>query len=300
VNLLERIAGLRLLVVTGKGGVGKSTLTAALGRALTRIGRRTLLLEIDPRESLYRLLGVHPSGGDFVRASEGLYVQNVSPREVLDTLVRHRVGIELVSRRVLASPIYDHFVEAAPGLKEVAALGHARRIALGLDDAAPDVDTVVLDAPATGHGVSMLAAPRLVSEAIGEGPFAHMGEELGEFLADPAQCGILIAAAAEEMPVRESVELIDALDARLHRRPEAVLVNLVYPEAVETEATSDPTLELWTRRRRVNDEQLRRLRDSWHGPCVELPLLPLDQGAELSENLGALLQGELEALRPWS
>jgi len=298
VNLLERLAGLKLLVVTGKGGVGKSALTAALGRALERIGRRVLLLEIDPRESLYQLLDVPPSGGEFARVRDGLYIQNLSPRAVLDEVLRERVGIDLISRRVLASPIYTHFAEAAPGLKEVAALAHALRVVQGRTG--PEVDLVVLDAPATGHGVSMLKAPQLVADVIGEGPIGQMGAELARFIADAESCGILVATAAEEMPVQEALELIASLARRLDRRPEALLVNAVYPEVGETEAAGDPAVELWIRRRRVNERQLARLTDSWRGPCLELPFLPLDRGVELSDRLGHLLQDELEALEPWN
>lgn len=295
-NLLERLANLKLLVVTGKGGVGKSTLTAALGRALARVGRRALLLEIDPRESLYQLLDVEPSGGEFTRVHHGLWVQNLSPRAVLDEIVRERLGIDVLSRRLLASPIYRHFAEAAPGLKEVAALGHAFRVVNGRGGTrAPDVDLVVLDAPATGHGVSMLSAPQLVSEVIREGPFGRMGAELAEFISDAEQCGILVATAAEEMPVQEAIELIGSLRARLDRRPEVVLVNAVYPVVEHEGGSTDPTLELSFRRRRVNERELRRLTDAWSGPCVELPLLPLDRGVELSETLGHVLQGEFEA-----
>ncbi|NIM00260.1 MAG: AAA family ATPase, partial [Acidobacteria bacterium] len=95
---------MELIVVTGKGGVGKSTLTAALGRLLARRGRHTLLLEIDPRESLFRLLDVEPSGGEFQRVDDLLHVQNLGLASVLDEVVREQLHLELLSRRVLASP----------------------------------------------------------------------------------------------------------------------------------------------------------------------------------------------------
>ena len=300
-NLLERIAALKLLVVTGKGGVGKSTLTVALGRALARTGARILLLEIDPRESLYPLLDIPPSEGTFARVHDGLYVQNLSPRAVMDELVRERVGIELLARRVLASPIYRNFADSAPGLKELAALGHALRVVQGrAGGRAPQVDLVILDAPATGHGVSLLAAPQLVSDVIKDGPFGHLGAEVAGFIADEEACGIVVVTAAEELPVQEAIELIESLAARLNRKPEAVVVNTVYPDAEGIGSTEDPDLELWLRRRRINDRELRRLAESWQGPCVELPLLPLDRGVELSESLGDALREELEALRPWT
>jgi anion-transporting ArsA/GET3 family ATPase len=302
-TLLDRLAGLELIVVTGKGGVGKSTLAAALGRVLARRGRRTLLLEIDPRESLFRLLGVPPSGGEFQRVDDRLFVQNLSPRAVLDEVVREQLRLDLLSRRLLASPIYKHFAEAAPGLKEVAALGHALRVVRGdAGGTAPEVDLVVLDAPATGHGVSLLAAPQLVADVIHDGPFARMGAELATFISNAESCGIVLAAAAEEMPVQEAIELIESLAERLSRRPELLVVNGLYPgPASDTvDHSTDATLELWQRRRRVNDRELRRLDECWRGPRVELPLLPLESGVELVDTIGDALEGELETRRPWS
>jgi len=300
---MDRLAALKLLVVTGKGGVGKSTLAASLGLVLARRGKRTLLLEIDPRESLYQLLDVPPTGGQFEKVLDGLWVQNLSPRDVLDQIVRERLHIEMLAKRLLSSPIYRHFSEAAPGLKEVAALGHALRVIRGrAGGAAPEVDLVVLDAPATGHGVSMLAAPSLVADVIHDGPFGHMGGELAAFIADRESCGILLATAAEEMPVQEALELIESLAERLERRPEVLMVNALYPEpsAGETHASDDPTLDLWLRRRGINDRELGRLAEAWHGPSVELPLLPLDRGRQLAETLSHALEGELEAQSSWN
>lgn len=302
-TLMERLASLKLVVVTGKGGVGKSTLVAALGLALGRLGKRTLLLEIDPRESLYQLLDLPPTGGEFARVSDRLFIQNLSPRAVLDQVVRERLRVEILTKRLLSSSIYRHFAEAAPGLKEVAALAHALRVVNGLaGKEAPEVDLVVLDAPATGHGVSMLAAPGLVADVIHDGPFGRMGSELAAIVRDPEHTGILLATAAEEMPVQEAIELIDSLAERIERRPELVVVNALYPEpaADEAQASGDPTLDLWLRRRSINDRELSRLADAWHGPRVELPLLPLDRGAELALALSHALQEELEARVPWN
>lgn len=293
---LSALSERKLLVVTGKGGVGKSTLSAALGLVLTRLGKRVLLLELDPRESLYQLLDVPPSGGRIVQVLQGLYLQNLQPRSVLDAVVREQIGIELLWRRVLASPVYQHFAEGAPGLKELAVLGHVVRLIRGrAGDEMPDVDLVVLDAPATGHGLSLLAAPQLISDVIQDGPFGRMGRELAQFVADPARCGIVVATQAEEMPVQEAIELIEALEKRLSRKPELVLVNSLYPEAdPESDVAAvadDPLLGLWLRRRRVNDREIERLSDVWHGPRLDLPMVPLNRGPDLV----AALEERIEA-----
>jgi len=162
-------------------------------------------------------------------------------------------------------------------------------------DSAPDIDTVVLDAPATGHGLSLLAAPRLVSEVITEGPFGTMSAELATWTADAAHSAVVLAALAEEMPVQEAIEMIAGLDERLSRRPDLLVVNGLYPEPdAPADPREPPELALWRRRRQVNDRELERLARAWDGPRVELPLLPLDRGPRLIAALERRLAEALE------
>src|SRR5436309_11674788 len=121
-ELIERMSRRQLVVVTGKGGVGKTAIAATLGRSLAAAGRRTLVVEVDPRENVHQMLGVPPSGGEIVPAGERLWVQNLKPRQVLAEVVREQVKIEFLVQRVLGSAGYEQFAAAAPGLKELAIL----------------------------------------------------------------------------------------------------------------------------------------------------------------------------------
>src|SRR5579863_1247953 len=161
-DLAARLGRCQLLVVTGKGGVGKTAVAASLGRLLADAGRRVLVLEVDPRENVHQMLGVAPSGGAIVPAGPRLWAQNLKPEEVLDAIVRERLRVEFLVRRVLGSPVYTQFSAGAPGLKELGILGHVLRLLRGAaGPGAPQLDTVVLDAPATGHGIRLLTAPIL-------------------------------------------------------------------------------------------------------------------------------------------
>ncbi|MDA8016878.1 MAG: AAA family ATPase [Thermoanaerobaculia bacterium] len=301
-SLLQPLQQRKLVVVTGKGGVGKSALTSALGRLLATSGRRTLMLEVDPRENLHQLLDVAPSAGEIVPVTRGetggrLFLQNLKPHEVVDWVVRKQVKIDMLVERVQKSPVYHRFVEGAPGLKEMAILGHALRLVRGdMGREVPPLDTVVLDAPATGHGVYLLTASRLYAEAIAEGPFADLAREVADFTADAEACSVVVVTLAEEMPVQEALELRESLQTRFGREPELLVVNGLYPEVPEVDGPShdaDGLLDLWQRRRGVNARELQRLAREWDGARVSLPLLPVDRGPILVDQLTDRLGAEL-------
>ena len=301
-ELLATLASRQLLVVTGKGGVGKTTVAVALATVLADAGRRTLVLEVDPRENAHRMLGVAPSGGEVAKVRPRLFLQNLRPRAVLDQVVREQVRIGPVVKRILASEVYRHFAEGAPGFKELAILGHALRLVRGIERivppprarrgapaAEPDVDVVVLDAPATGHGLSLLLAPRLTAQTVGKGPFGYLAGELATMIDDPACTGVVVVTGGEEMPMQEALELLERLRRELGREAEAVVVNGLFPPFPASESVADAVGRLWHDRRAVNDRELARLAAVWSGPLRLLPQLPLDSGPRLVGTLAALL-----------
>lgn len=286
--LLERLASRRLVVVTGKGGVGKTVISAALATLLADLGRRVLLLEVDPRENLHQVFDVSPSGGEIVPISSRLSLQNLQPRQVIEDLVRQHLHVDLLTRRVTASPVFQHFIEGAPGLKELAVLSEAERLTKPRGkgrSARGAFDLVVLDAPATGHGISLLAAPHLVSEVIERGPIGAQARGLTSFVADPERTGIVVVTRAEEMPVQETLELRDALVQRVARAPELLVINALYPPfpgtRTEGAATDEFLIEMWRTRRSVNEREVARLAAAWQGTRLEVPMLPADRGPRL-------------------
>jgi len=288
-SALDRLVERQLVVVTGKGGVGKTTLTSVLGRLLAERGKRVLLLEVDPRESLHQALGTEPSGGEVVGAGPRLWIQNLQPAAVIEELVRAKVPIAYLARKIVESDAFHHFVEGAPGLKETALLGHAYRVLQG--SSKPRVDLVILDAPATGHSATLLAAPGLLAQAAKGGQLGEMAAALAVFLADASRCSVVLATLAEEMAIQQTLELLALLRTSLGLRPELVVANGMYPALTEGVAV-DSDADLWKLRRRLNEEELARLAAVWDGPLAELPLLALDRGPLL---VGALASALREA-----
>ncbi len=293
---LERLENLELIVVTGKGGVGKSTVSAALGALLANRGRKVLLVEVDPRENLHYLLDTPPSGGEIVEAASNLYLQHLEPRKLLDDLVREKIKVNALARKILSSPVHLHFTEGAPGLKQTAVFGRALRMVEGHGPRQlrqPDV--VILDAPASGHGLAWMAAPQLVSEVISSGPIGHMASEIADFLGDRSRFGSVVVTTAEEMPVQEALELVAAMDDRLDRRPELLVANAIYPP-LPARAGRDAGTRLWARRRAVNEHELERLAERWNGPLARIPMEPIDAGPTLVGIIGEHLMNALESL----
>lgn len=309
-KLRHQLASRELVVVAGKGGVGKSAVAATLSRLLATGAatgggpRRVLALEIDPRENLHQLLDVPPSGGALVDAGGGLSLQNLQATAVMDRIVVERLKIEAVARRVLDSPVYQQFAQGAPGLKEVAVLGHALRLVRGVDPVAraEPFDLVVLDAPATGHGISLLTAPGLLADVIEQGPFGDMGAELAEWMADPSRVGVVVVTSPEEMPVQEALELEERLRRELGRGAELLVVNGIYAP-VPADLGAGPNgasdegerrlLDLWARRRGLQEREIERLEGAWEGAIAHLPRLALDRGPQLVAALGHCLDREL-------
>ncbi len=281
---IDRLVQRGFLVVTGKGGVGKSTVSAVLGRRLAGGGARALVIEVDPRENLHHLLGAPPSGGEIVDVGGGLWLQHLKPRTVIDQVIEERVRVGALARRVRASGVYQHFIDGAPGLKELAILEHARRL---LEEGRFDV--VLLDAPATGHGVSLLRAPGLVADVVHGGPFGRIAERIAARVGDPARSGVVVVSQAEEMPVEEALDLQRLLAEHLDRRADLLVINSLYPPLPAGEEGEPPAPELWRRRRAVNLRELERLAVAWDGARLGLPLLPVARGPELVAALGRCL-----------
>ena len=281
------------LMVTGKGGVGKTTIAAALGRRLAAAGRHTLLLEFDPRESLHEALGVEPSGGAVVRAAENLDLCHISPQEVVESWLLERSGGGLLAKRVIGTPIFKHVVEAAPGLKELTVL---RKV---LQSAQPEgkYDTVILDAPASGHGLSWLDAPGRLAETLDDGPIREEVQSIGRVLTDPERFGVWLVTAPSSMATRESIEFSDELRQRTGRGPAQLVINELMPEPPAEAPDVPPAFQRWRLERAAEVrgfiEQLSGVAD---GQSLLLPDLEMGRGIALTE----AVQKELSALEATS
>jgi anion-transporting ArsA/GET3 family ATPase len=229
-----------LLVVTGKGGVGKSTVAAALGVAAAQQGLRTIVAEVSARDDVHRAMSTGSwteGNGRFVERAigEDLHHISIDPESALEEYLRDQLP-RGVAEVLASSRMFGLFAAATPGLRELLTIGKVWELAQP-DRRTPGAhpyDLVVLDAPATGHGVAVMTAPATFADAARVGPIARQGRRIDEMLADPEQTGIIAVTTPEEMPVNETLALEDALREGLSQRLAAVVVNGMLPERFST------------------------------------------------------------------
>jgi len=221
----------RLLVVTGKGGVGKSTVAAALGLLAARDGRRVVVAEVARRSDVAGRFGVPTGSFAEVELAPGLFHVSVDPQLALEEYLRDQLPAAL-AELLAASRMFALLAAATPGFRELLTVGKLWELAQPdrRTPGAEPFDLVVVDAPATGHGVAVLSAPRTFADAARGGPIARQGRLIHGTLSDPALTGVVAVARAEELAVAETVALQRALRERLAVELDAVVVNALEPD----------------------------------------------------------------------
>ncbi len=223
-SLLDR----KLLVITGKGGVGKSTMAAAIGLLAAEAGRRTIIVEVGEQSRMAELFGVgSPAAGEETKLERNLSSISIDPdRALLEWL--QALGGRVSGRLLASSGTFQYFAAAAPGAKELVSMVKIWQMTRGGRGRARH-DLVVLDAPATGHALGMLGSPQTFGAIARVGPIAGQTRHVEELLRDPARTAYVAVALATEMAVTEALELQEGLGRQLDRELTAVIVNGLLP-----------------------------------------------------------------------
>jgi anion-transporting ArsA/GET3 family ATPase len=229
-DLVSSIARRRFVFVTGKGGVGKTTVCAALALKLAAQGKRVLVAMCHAKERLSDMLGTAPIGDRVREVSPRVWAVNMDPEVALE-----EYGMMALKSRTLYTLLFDikyvrTFFRAVPGIHEWSMLGKAWWHTT--EERAPGeplYDVVLLDAPATGHGLDMLRVPKVIVEIVPPGLLRRDAEAAWKLFQDPARCGALLVALPEEMPTTETIELAASLRDELKIPVGGVVINAVLP-----------------------------------------------------------------------
>jgi anion-transporting ArsA/GET3 family ATPase len=217
---LERFCSAsRIVIVAGKGGVGKTTVTAALATAATRTGMSVLIVEVEGKSGLAACFDRPPLTYEEQELRPGLRARTLTPDEaLLEYLEDH--GLRRISRRLTASGALDVVSTAVPGMKDILVLGKVKAL-----ERAGAADLIVLDAPAAGHAISFLTSARGLLDAVRVGPVRKQATDVAELLSDPARCQVMLVTVPEETPVTELVETAFAIEDRAGVALGPVVVN---------------------------------------------------------------------------
>ena len=303
--LLDR----RLLIVTGKGGVGKSTVSAALALLAARRGKRVLVAEVNAQERVAPLLGASPSGPVARTAAPGISTVNVDPQHALEEYGLMVLRYRAIYQAVFENRVVKFFLRVIPSLPETLMLGKILHEARAEHGGRPRWDLVVLDAPATGHAVQLLGVPAALLDTVPAGPMRRDAEWMHDLLTDPGRTALSMVTLPEEMPVSETIDL-DAQVREVLRIPRGPLFLNAMPDARFTPEERErlTRLEIFppplgpaaqasllhAERAEQAQRHADRVAAAVHLPTVTLPLLAADRwGRAAVERIAEAMAGEL-------
>jgi anion-transporting ArsA/GET3 family ATPase len=302
----------RVVIVAGKGGVGKTTVTATLATVAANAGLSVLIVEVEGKSGLAACFGRPPLTYEEAELASRVRGRTLTPDEALvDYLESH--GLRRISKRLVRSGALEVVASAVPGMKDILVLGKVK--ALEVERAA---DLILIDAPAAGHAVSFLMSPRGLGDAVRVGPVSKQSTDVIEMLSDPARCQVMLVTVPEETPVNELVDTAFQLEDRIGVRLAPVVVNGCYPDpglpasADEVQRLADElgvfvspreaadlvaAIEFRRERFALQQEQADRLAGRLPLPQVRLPFLfTAELGPPEIDVLARTFTTEIEAL----
>jgi anion-transporting ArsA/GET3 family ATPase len=298
----------RVVIVAGKGGVGKTTVTATLATAAARAGMSVLIVEVEGKSGLSTAFGIPPLTYDEQEVRPGLRLRTLTPDHALIEYLEER-GLRRVSKQLVRSGALDVVATAVPGMKDILVLGKVKQL-----EREAVADLILIDAPAAGHAITFLLSARGLLDAVRVGPVRKQAEDVIELLSDPSRCRVMLVTLPEETPVNELVQTAFALEDRVGIKLAPVVVNAIPSDLALVGATAaqdareaglgqlaearalDAAAAFRHERHELARAQADRLGAALPLPQLCLPFLFGAIGPEQIEHLAQVLADEIESL----
>jgi len=225
----------RVVIVAGKGGVGKTTVSAALALAAARLGRSPLVVELEGKSGLASMFGIEDldydeavlAGADPTAGSAAVRARTLTPDDALIEYLQD-TGLKRLSKRLASSGVVDMVSTAIPGIRDIIVLGKVKQIEQAMDSDADGPDLVIVDAPAAGHAISFLRSAHGLVDAVRVGPIRGQALDVQKMLTDPARAQVVLVTLPEETPVNETVETAYSLEDEVGVSLGPIVVNGLY------------------------------------------------------------------------
>lgn len=302
--MIRKLLDRRLILVTGKGGVGKTTVSAALALVASRAGKKVVVCEVEGPSAVAPLMGAKAGGHEPRPIGQGVHLAVLSPEEGIRNYLADKIKVPGLIDLVFKQPVVSRFFRAAPAFSEMGVLYAISRLLEETSGGKPKWDHVIVDLPASGHAVGMLEAPFIGKKIFVTGPVRALCDSIEKILVDHELATCAVVTLPEELPVNEALELSEKLKKRgLH--VEGVIANAVEDGPLDPaektlverlhRARSQPLLEAAlaaARRATRADDILRRLEEGIRSPPTPISFR-LERGGDLIERIAT----ELEDLR---
>lgn len=283
--LIPELFSKKLVMVTGKGGIGKSLVSSALALEARKLGKKVCLVESTAHDQIAPLFGSKPIGHNLRELSPGIFVINLNAQDNFKDFVIKHLGFAKLFEKVFTKPIVRSFIQMLPGIAELTLLGRLFYfVELDKED---NFDIVIFDGFASGHFDSLMRTPDAVMHSGMTGPVIEETTRVRQFLGDKSKVGVALVTVPEELIISEALDFSEKLEKNSPARVSAVIVNRLWP-SLDGDVPSVPgalrtSLDYWEQQQKAQSKNLERLRSGLKSTSPDVPIYVLEERGSFSE-----------------